>query len=96
MAESGKTRAAVNKEIRRKALREQLQAQGHIQHITELLDILMDLDKPLDQIEVQRLDKTINHKLSIVKKYLPDVKTVEHTGEDGEKLFPESITVKYD
>lgn len=91
MPKSGQSRAAANKEIRREALREQLSNQGHVQHVVDCIGKLQDLNIELEPIEVQRLDKAIGHRLSLIKKYLPDVKTVEHTGDNGESLFSQII-----
>ena len=88
---SGQTKAQANREIRREALREQLQAQGHVQHVVDCINKLQDLNIDLEQVEVHRLDKAIGHRLSLIKKYLPDVKTVEHTGDNGQNLFSQIL-----
>ena len=31
---------------------------------------------------------------SLIRKNLPDLKAIEHTGEDGKELFPTNVTVK--
>lgn len=82
----GKSRADQNKEIRQKALREQLAAGGHLQHITDIARKLADLDDDLDQLAVQRLKAAADIKEKLVRKYLPDMKAVEHSGPDGSPL----------
>lgn len=93
MPKSGQSRAQANREIRREALREQLQSQGHVQHVVDCIEKLQDLGNELDNTQVTRLDKAINHRLSLIKKYLPDIKQTELTGDNGEALFPESIKI---
>ena len=96
MPRDGQSVKAANKEIRREALREQLSAQGHVQHVVVCIEKLQDLNEPLEALEVTRLDKAISHRLSLIKKYLPDVKLVELTGEGGDDLIPKSITILYE
>lgn len=93
MPASGVTKANENRRIRREALREQLTAQGHVQHVTEIVDKLLDLSEDLDNVQVQRLSKAIDAKFKLIGKYLPDVKQVEITDEDGNSPFPQSISI---
>ena len=93
MPKSGQSKAQANREIRREALREQLSNQKHVEHVVDCIEKLQDLNNNLEPTEVQRLDKAINHRLSLIKKYLPDVKQTELTGDNGEALFPESIKI---
>ena len=72
--QSGVTRAAKIRQERRDSLRELLRAQGHEQHILELLEQLRNLDEDLDNVKVQRLSKVIDTKLKLINKYLPDDK----------------------
>ena len=81
MASTGKTRAAENKAIRQEALREQLRAQGHVQHVVEISTKLANLDIDLEQNEIQRLKAAADIKLKLIAKYAPDLKAVEHSGE---------------
>ena len=76
----GMTRAQLNKGVRQKALREQLEAQGHVQHVTDILDEIRDLDVELDSNQVQRYKVVLDTKLKLITKYLPDLKSVEHSG----------------
>lgn len=91
-----KTRAQLNKAIRQEALRDQLAAQGHEQHIVEILDKVNKLaGDDLTSVEIQRCKLIVDTKLSLLKKYLPDVKQVELSGPDGGDLFPTSIKVEH-
>lgn len=71
---SGMTRAQDNRRIRQEALREQLEKQGHLQHVVDLLKKADDLDEELDQIKLQRIKLSIETRLALIKKYLPDAK----------------------
>jgi hypothetical protein len=83
MARKGQTRAEANKEIRQKALREQLANKGLLQRVIEIQEKLFDLDNELDNLEVTRLKTAAELNLKLVNKYLGDIKSNEHSGEDG-------------
>lgn len=87
MPKVGQTPAQKKREQNRDALRELLQSQGHLQHAVDMIKKLSDLETVLDPLDVTRLDKSIGHKLSIVRKYLPDMKAVEISGDNGTDLF---------
>jgi len=83
--ESGKTRAAANKAVRQEALREQLSAQGHVQHVVDISTKLANLDIEIDSNSVHRLKAAADIKLKLIAKYAPDLKAIEHTGEIGNR-----------
>jgi hypothetical protein len=78
----GTTAANKNRSVRKEALREQLSAQGHVQHVVDILDEIKDLRKDLDQQELARYKVVLDTKLKLISKYLPDLKSVEHTGDE--------------
>lgn len=86
MARSGVSRAEENKAIRRKALREQLAAKGLVQHVLEISEKLADLEQKLDPADVTRLKAAADIKKGLIAKYLPDIRAMEITGEEGEPL----------
>ena len=87
MAGQGISRANANKAVRQKAMREQLAAQGHVQHVVKLLDDLEGLTGDgLNALELQKTKLIIDTKLALIKKYLPDPKQIELTGDDGEDI----------
>ncbi len=90
--ESGKSRANKNRAVRQEAMREQIAAQGHEQHVVEMLNKVMDLDLQLDTFELKRYEVALNAKLALMRKYVPDLKATEITGEGGAKL-PDSISI---
>lgn len=80
------TRAQSNRRVRQEALRDQLEAKGLCQKVLETCEILVELSQPLESVEVQRLKAANDARLALIKKYLPDIKTLEVTGEDGQAI----------
>ena len=78
----GTTAANKNRAIRQEALREQLSSQGHVQHVVEMLNEIKDLQRDLDANDLARYKVAIDTKLKLIGKYLPDLKSVEHTGDE--------------
>lgn len=78
----GTTAANKNRAIRQEALREQLSNQGHVQHVVEMLNEIQDLQRDLDSNDLARYKVAIDTKLKLIGKYLPDLKSVEHTGDE--------------
>lgn len=86
------TPANKNKAIRQKALREQLAAQGHVQHVIDISNKLADLDGvDLDATQVQRLKAAADIKKGLIGKYLPDLKSTELTGPEGGPILTDSV-----
>ncbi len=83
---SGQTRAATLRATNRAATLEKLRNLGLLQHVVETTNKLANLDIQLDATEVQRLKAANDTRMALIKKYLPDVKQVELTGEDGEAI----------
>jgi len=82
----GSTRAIENKRIRREALIEQLKNKGLCQAVMEDCERLSNTKKKLTPVQVQRLKASNDGRLALIRKYLPDAKTVEVTGEDGDSI----------
>jgi len=51
--------------------------------VIETCTKLADLNIELESSDIQRLIAANNGRLALVKKYLPDAKSIELTGEDG-------------
>ena len=70
-----KTRAQENRGIRQKALREQLSAQGHVQHIADNIKKIEELayskSAPFD---LTKLKVANDQRFRLLNKYLPDLK----------------------
>ena len=78
----GTTAANKNRAIRQEALREQLSNQKHVEHVVEMLEEIKDLQRDLDSNDLARYKVAIDTKLKLIGKYLPDLKSVEHTGDE--------------
>ena len=77
------SRAATNKAIRKEALREQLSAQGHVQHVVEIAKKLDEQALSLESSHIQAYRASAEIRLKLINKYLPDLKSTELTGADG-------------
>ena len=75
------TAAARNRRMRQTALREQLASQGHLQHVTEILDKIMDETQELPDGMYSRYQLALQTKLKLIDKYLPTEKPVEVSGD---------------
>ena len=93
MPKSGQTVAQKIRQERRDSLRELLRAQGHEQHVLDLLGKLSDLDQELDNIEVQRISKVIDAKMKIINKYLPDDKEPTDLNIGGQEDNPLTLVI---
>ena len=81
-----RNRKTHNRQLRQEALRDQLSAQGHLQHVVDLLDKLMDDSIEYDKDALARVKLVLETKLKLINKYLPDPKQIELSGGDGEAL----------
>lgn len=81
MASNGRSRADENRAIRQEALREQLASGGHVQHVLEISNKLLDLEDELNATQANRLKAAADIKLKIIDKYLASLKAVEMSGE---------------
>lgn len=82
MARHGQSVVEANREIRQEALREQLKAGGHLQQVVENIEQIRTLKKN-ELWKLPKLKTSAELQLRLVNKYLPDLKLVEHSGEDG-------------
>lgn len=74
------TRAAKNRRIRQEAIREQLEAGGHIQYAVELVK---KIEQSADPFEVSKYKAAFDARMKLINKYLPELKATELTGEGG-------------
>ena len=77
----GESVATKNKKVRQQALREQLSAQGHVQHVIDLSEKLSTEYLSLESSQITALKSAAEIKLRLINKYLPDLKSVEHVGD---------------
>ena len=76
----------VNRAIRQENLREQLSAQGHVQHVVDNMEKMIALSVTDDNFR-NSLDKykAVNDtKLKLINKYLPDLKSTELSNKNDE------------
>lgn len=90
-ATSAQRRRAVSKE----ALRDQLRAGGHLQHVIDMANTIANPANDLEPDMLARYKVAIDTKLKLINKYLPDVKSVEVTGEDGAPLVPTKTVIEF-
>lgn len=102
------TKAAKNREMRREELRELLSKKQHERYIVENIEKIEKLDvfdeggnvdfKMLQAatFTMNKLYKANEQRFKLLDKYLPSLKAVEMTGEDGSALFPSAIKIIYE
>ena len=76
--------AAKRREINREELKRYLAERGKLSHIFDNLEKLEDEAVELDGVMVSRLNSATSTRLALLKKYLPDEKSVEIKNADGE------------
>lgn len=83
-------RKVASREINREELRRYLAERGKLSHVFDNIEKLEDLTIELDSISVSRLSTAINSRLSLLKKYMPDEKSVEIKNSEGESFKTDS------
>jgi hypothetical protein len=76
-------RKVASREINREELRRYLAERGKLSHVFDNIEKLEDLTIELDSVSVGRLSTAINSRLSLLKKYMPDEKSLEIKNEEG-------------
>ena len=79
----GVNKKSIARNVRREELQRFISERGKVDYIFDLLDKLEDESTPMEGIDLQRVSKAIDTRLALLKKYLPDMKAIEHTGEEG-------------
>jgi hypothetical protein len=79
-------KAALNRKIRQDALREQLSKQKHVEKVVDNIKKMEQQGAVMETNELSALKYATDTRLKLINKYLPDVKSVEHTGEGGSDL----------
>lgn len=78
--------ATRNRKIRQEALRDYLESRGLVQHVIDLADKIGDETIELDPNMVNRMKVSIDTRLKLINKYLPDLKSTEITGDPDSPL----------
>ncbi len=82
--------AAKRREINRTELRRYLSENNKIRQIIKNIEKLEDETLELDNVMVSRLNSANSTRLALLKKYLPDEKSVEIKNADGETFKSDS------
>lgn len=85
MAASAK---AKNRQLRQDNLREWLSEKCTAQHLVENIEKIEELDPDSSTFvnELNQLKTANEQRLKVLNKYLPDLRSTEHTGEGGGEL----------
>ena len=78
-----RTKADHNRNIRKMAIREQLKEQKHLEKAIDNIKKIEEAKGEMDVLEFQRLKAATELRLKLVAKYIPDLKSIEHSGEIG-------------
>lgn len=79
-----KTRAQQNRALRQEALREMLSKKCTVEQV---LKNVKKMEQPgVESAELAALKAATDCRLKLITKYLPDLKSTELTGKDGEEL----------
>lgn len=78
--------ATRNRRIRQEALRDYLESRGLVEHVIDLADKIGDESVELDATMVGRIKISIDTRLRLINKYLPDLKSTEITGDPDSPL----------
>lgn len=65
------------RETRREELVRFLQERGKLQYVFDIIEKLEDGKQELDALQIQRLRAAMDARINLLKKYLPDLKSVE-------------------
>ena len=84
------TSAAKRREINRTELRRYLSENNKIRQIIKNIEKLEDETVELEAVMVTRINSAITHRLSLLKKYLPDEKSLEIKNEEGSTFKTDS------
>ena len=84
------TTANKRREIDREELKRYLAERGKLSYIFDNLEKLEDLTLEMDNVMVSRLNAANSARLSLLKKYLPDEKSVELKNAEGEEFKTDS------
>ena len=78
------TSANKRREVNKEELRRYLSENNKVRQIIDNIVKLEDVTVPMEQVEVTRINSAISHRLALLKKYLPDEKSIEIKNADGE------------
>jgi hypothetical protein len=76
------SRASTNRKFRQEALRDQLAEQCRVQHVLENIKKMETQGAAMEAQELNALKYATDARIKLVSKYLPDLKSVELTGDE--------------
>lgn len=94
MPPHGVSRAAKIRQERRDSLRELLRNQKHEEHVVDLLKKLDSLDEEIDSVQVQRIKISIDTRMKLINKYIPDDREPTNLNVGGQEDSPLQIKWK--
>ena len=89
-ARKSTTSASKRREINKDELRRYLSENNKIRQIIKNIEKLEDVTVELDNVMTSRINSAITHRLSLLKKYLPDEKSIELKNAEGEEFKTDS------
>ena len=78
------TSANKRREVNKEELRRYLSENNKVRQIIDNIVKLEDVTIPMEAVEVTRINSAISHRLALLKKYLPDEKSIELKNAEGE------------
>ena len=94
MPKTGVTEANARRAIKQKELREQLSKQKLVEKVIDISKKLTDPDNTIDTAMVTRYRAAADINCKLINKYLPDLKSVEMSG-DPENPLEHSISISF-
>ena len=90
------TNVAKQRSLRQEQLRELLSKQKLVEKVIDTAKKLDEQGAMLEQNELQALKASADIRLKLINKYLPDLKSQEITGADGDALVVSVIRKRFD
>lgn len=87
MAADTRNNATKQRQMRQEAMRDQLRAKGLEQHVLDCATKLHDEYRKLEASQIQALKASADLRLKLMNKYLPDLKAVEHSVDQGDNVL---------
>ena len=84
------TSANKRREINKDELRRYLSENNKIRQIIKNIEKLEDVATPMEAVDVTRINSAVSHRLALLKKYLPDEKSIELKNAEGETFKSDS------
>tara|TARA_R110000765_G_scaffold134504_6_gene233470 strand:- start:2303 stop:2659 length:357 start_codon:yes stop_codon:yes gene_type:complete len=84
------TSANKRREVNKEELRRYLSENNKVRQIIKNIEKLEDVVTSMEPIEVTRINSAITHRLALLKKYLPDEKSIEIKNAEGESFKSDS------